>query len=206
MRRKEFSDFNQNEYLELMNAEQVGQLGIIDTKGYPRIIPVNFVLYEGKIYFHGALEGEKYELLKENPKVTFSVYQPYSYIPSYFTSNIACQATIFFKSAHIRGQGSIVEDFDEKIKVVIALMEKHQPEKMYAEIELSNPKYYHYMKTTGIFKITPIEITVKQKFGQNMNDNVIGHVIHFLEERNTPIDLATIVEIKNRRSQSNKTN
>ena len=40
---------------------------------------------------------------------------------------------------------------------------------------------------------------MKQKFGQNMNDNVITHIIQFLEERNTPIDLATVDEIKNRR-------
>ena len=199
MRRNEFAEYNEEEYLELMNVEQVGQLGIVDKNHYPRIIPVNFVLHEGKIYFHGALEGEKYELLKENPKVTFSVYQPFSYIPSYFISNIACQATIFFKSVHIRGQGSLVEDYNEKIKVVIALMEKHQPEKNYADIELDNPKYYHYMETTGIFRIVPSEISVKQKFGQNMNDTVISHIIQYLEERNTPIDLATVTEIKNRR-------
>ena len=199
MRRKEFEKYDQNEYYNLMQVEQVGQLGIVDKNGYPRIVPVNFVLYDENIYFHGALEGEKYDLLKDHPKVTFSVYQPYSYIPSYFTSNIACQATIFFKSVHIRGQGSLVEDFNEKIKIVIKLMEKHQPERRFDDIELSNPKYYHYMETTGIFCITPSEITMKQKFGQNMNDNVIAHMIQFLEERKTPIDLETVAEIINRR-------
>jgi len=199
MRRKEFADFNENEYLELMNQEQVGQLGVIDKKGYPRIIPVNFVLYNGNVYFHGAMEGEKYELLQEKPKVTFSVYQPYSYIPSYFISNIACQATIFFKSVHIRGEGSLVDDFNQKIKVVIALMEKHQPEKKFAEIELSNSKYFHYMETTGIFCITPSEITIKQKFGQNLSDSVISHIIDYLEERNELLDRETVIEIKKRR-------
>ena len=199
MRRNEFSNFDIEEYLDLMNIEQVGQLGVVDKNDYPRIIPVNFVLYNENIYFHGAMEGEKYLLLKEDPKVTFSVYQPYSYIPSYFISNIACQATIFFKSAHIRGQGSIIDNFDEKIKVVIALMEKHQPEKNYTDIDLSNPKYLHYMETTAIFCIKPEEITVKQKFGQNLGDNVISHLIDYLEERNTAIDKETINEIKKRR-------
>ena len=204
MRRKEFEKYEEKEYLEIMEKEQVGQLGVVDTNDYPRIVPVNFVLYNGNIYFHGALEGEKYELLQKNPKVTFSVYQPYSYIPSYFTSNIACQATIFFKSVHIRGTGSLVEDFNEKIEVVIKLMEKHQPEKKYDEIDINNPKYYHYMETTGIFCITPSEITMKLKFGQNMNDNVISHVISYLEERNQPIDLETITEIKSRRPVKEK--
>ena len=204
MRRSEFSQYDESEYLKLMQVEQVGQLGIIDKMGYPRIIPVNFVLYNGNIYFHGALEGEKYELLREHPKVTFSVYQPYSYIPSYFISNIACQATIFFKSVHIRGIGSLVDDFDEKIQVVIELMEKHQPEKNYDDIDLKNPKYYHYMETTGIYCITPSEITMKQKFGQNMSDSVISHIISYLKERNQPIDLQTVDEIKNRRLKNQK--
>lgn len=204
MRRKEFEKYEEKEYLDLMQEEQVGQLGVIDKNGYPRIIPVNFVLYNGNIYFHGALEGEKYELLKENPKVTFSVYQPFSYIPSYFISNIACQATIFFKSVHIRGTGSLVEDYNDKIKVVIKLMEKHQPEKKYTDIDLSNPKYYHYMETTGIFCITPSEITMKLKFGQNMGNSVISHIISYLEERNQPIDHETVLEIKNRRPENSE--
>jgi nitroimidazol reductase NimA-like FMN-containing flavoprotein (pyridoxamine 5'-phosphate oxidase superfamily) len=74
------------------------------------------------------LEGEKYDLLHQQSKVTFSVYQAFSYIPSYFISDLACQATIFFKSAHIRGIGSIVEDLEEKKYIVIELMKKHQPE------------------------------------------------------------------------------
>lgn len=199
MRRKEFERYDEKEYTELMQDEQVGQLGVIDSRGYPRIIPVNFVLYNGNVYFHGALEGEKYELFHKNPKVTFSVYQPYSYIPSYFISNIACQATIFFKSVHIRGQGSLIDDFDEKIKVVISLMEKHQPEKQYADIDLANPKYLHYMETTGIFCITPSEITVKQKFGQNLGDNIIAHIITYLEQRKDSKDIETVKEIKKRR-------
>lgn len=204
MRRKEFEKYTEQEYIDLMNEETVGQLGVVDTNGYPRIIPVNFVLYNSNIYFHGAPEGEKYELLKEQPKVTFSVYHPYSYIPSYFTSSIACQATIFFKSVHIRGIGSLVEDYEEKIEVVKKLMEKHQPEKKYADIELENPKYYHYMETTAIFQVKPSEVTMKIKFGQNMSDPAISSVISYLEDRNQPNDGKTVEEIKNRRPRKSE--
>ncbi len=199
MRRKEFEKYDEKEYIELMQAEKIGQLGVIDASGYPRIIPVNYIFYNNNIYFHGAMDGEKYELLQKQPKVTFSVYQPYSYIPSYIITNIACEATIFFKSVHIRGRGLLVDDFNEKIKILNALMEKHQPEKKYEDIDLSNPKYYHYMETTSIFCISPSEITVKLKFGQNLGSNVISHIISYLEQRKEPIDLETVKEIKKRR-------
>ena len=57
------------------------------------------------------------------------------------------------------------------------------------------------METTGIFCITPVEITIKQKFGQNLNDNVITQIIEHLENRGKPIDHETIKEIKKRRSK-----
>ena len=201
MRRKEFESYTEEELQWLMQYESIGQLGIMDTEGYPRIVPVNFVLFNGNIYFHGAQEGEKFTLFQSNPKVTFSVYKPYSYISSYFMSDIACSATIFFKSAHIRGTGVMVDDYVEKRDIVVKIMEKHQPEKKYIEIDLENPKYLSYMKTTGIFKIIPTEITMKHKFGQNLSDKVIGHIIEQLKLRNEPIDQETIQEIIKRREK-----
>lgn len=189
-----------------MDSEIVGQLGIIDIQGYPRIIPINFVEFKGNIYFHGAREGEKFSIFSgskqnklEDPKVTFSVYKAYSFLPSYFMSDIACAATIFFKSVHIRGRGSLVTDLNEKIDIIISLMEKHQPEKKYIEIDIANKKYLSFLKTTGIFKIKPKEITMKQKFGQNMGDSIINHIIEQLQKRNSKIDQETIIEIQKRR-------
>lgn len=200
MRRKEFSDFTKEEYLNLMNSETVCQIGLVDKEGYPRIVIVNFVEINGNVYFHGAKEGEKFDLFQGNSKVTCSVYKPFSYISSYFTSDIACGATIFFKSIHIRGIGSIVEDLNDKNDVVIKLMQKHQPEKKYSDIDLSNKKYLSFMKTTSVFKITPKEITMKQKFGQQLGIKVIDHIIEQLEIRNKSIDQETVKEIKLRRN------
>jgi len=97
-----------------MNSEIIGQLGVVDEMDYPRIIPVNFTEFDGNIFFHGAQEGEKYNLYLKKPKVTFSVYKPYSYIPSYYMSEQACTATIFFKSVHIRGKGLMNDNLEEK--------------------------------------------------------------------------------------------
>ena len=46
MRRNEFSSSDPIHHQELMNAT-IGQLGIVDTNGYPRIVPLNFVEHNG---------------------------------------------------------------------------------------------------------------------------------------------------------------
>ena len=60
----------------LCNQVDIGHLGLMDAKEYPRIVPLNFVAIDWDIYFHGSLEGEKYQLLKNKPKATFSVDFP----------------------------------------------------------------------------------------------------------------------------------
>lgn len=85
MHRKEFEPQSyKSDFDFLCNRVDIGHLGLVD--GYPRINPLNFVAVGWDIYFHGSLEGEKYNLFKDNPKATFSVDHPYSFIPSYWIS------------------------------------------------------------------------------------------------------------------------
>ncbi|GAV22898.1 pyridoxamine 5'-phosphate oxidase family protein [Carboxydothermus pertinax] len=48
-----------------------GEYGVLATAGkeYPYAVPLNYVYKNGAIYFHSALEGQKLDLLKENPRV-----------------------------------------------------------------------------------------------------------------------------------------
>ncbi|OLS26564.1 MAG: hypothetical protein HeimC3_08830 [Candidatus Heimdallarchaeota archaeon LC_3] len=197
MRRSEFSIYTQEDLISIANNAIEGNLGIIDKNGYPRVVPLNFVLIDNNVYFHGALEGEKFELMLENPKVAFSFDNPYSFIPSYWTSEkMACPATIFFKSVHIRGFGSIVKDLEEKVKALTNLMNKHQPEGKFIPIEYKSKLYKKEIDNVGVFKVKSEEITVKQKFGQNMNQKTRKELIGKLKERNQGMDLETVKELE----------
>ncbi len=197
MRRLDFRISDTETLNWIMSYGKIGHLGIIDEEGYPRIVPLNFVWLDGAVYFHGALDGEKFEIFKTQPKVTFGVDIPYSTIPSYWSAKeYACPATIFFKSAHIRGTGTLVENVTEKAKALQSMMEKDQPEGGYKPITIDEPLYQGPLKKTAVFKIVPVQIDVKVKFGQNLNPTARQNLIAKLEERNQGKDRETAEEIR----------
>jgi len=68
MRRKDKEITDKKKILDIISRAQVCYLGM--SKGnMPYVIPINFGYYEDTIYFHCALEGEKIDVLQENPHV-----------------------------------------------------------------------------------------------------------------------------------------
>ena len=61
---------------ELLKESRRGILAVIGDEGYPYAVPVNYLYDETnlKIYFHGARSGHKYDSIKANDKVCFTVF------------------------------------------------------------------------------------------------------------------------------------
>ena len=51
------------ETIEILKRGKQGILGLNGDDGYPYAIPVNYVYSDGKIYFHGARSGYKYDCM-----------------------------------------------------------------------------------------------------------------------------------------------
>ncbi len=180
---------------EELYDEMVGRVGITTTDGYPRIIPVNFVYLNKSFYFHGATAGEKFDLFKTNPKITFQIDKAYSVLPSnWFDSG--CNATICYKSVYMKANGFIVEDNTEKAVSLQALMEKHQDIGTFIPITANDPTYVKVMKATAIFRVDPIHIDIKFKFAQSYSKEIRQKLVNNLKERNEGDDLATALEIE----------
>jgi len=197
MRRKDFTGAGEDTGTVLSSAP-IGYLGIVDDSGYPRVAPLNFVWHAGKIYFHGAADGEKFSYFAAGPqKAAFSADIPYSSIPSYWISEkYACPATIFFKSVHIKGMGDVVRDAREKASALQKLMEKYQPEGGHAPIAPDDPLYQKPLAETAVFRIDPEFVAVKSKFAQNRPPEVRRDIIARLEVRNEGMDKKTAEEIR----------
>lgn len=60
--------------LDLLKKGEVGVLGTIGANGYPYTIPLNYVVYNNKIYAHCAKDGHKIDNIINNGKISFSVY------------------------------------------------------------------------------------------------------------------------------------
>jgi len=176
---------------------KVGYLGIINSDGYPRVVPVNFWNDDTAIYFHGALTGEKYKAIKESPKVTFNVNRPHSVIPSYWISDDPSHgATHFYESVQINGICSIENDKNIKALVLQKLMEKYQPEGKFLKVTPDEKAYEKAFKMTGIFKVIPNKTNFKVSLGQTYSNEIQKKIVDHLRERNTERDQGTLEAIR----------
>ncbi len=178
----------------LQNAEY-GTLALC-ADNRPYSLPINFVQMDGDIYFHGAKKGRKIEILTQNSFAAFSIVEAGALIPSYFSSTegLACPATQFFKSIMIEGEIVFVEDYNEKMRALDALMKKLQPEGRYKSF--SDKAYEKAINATTIYKLIPKETCAKYKFGQRLPKERFDMIIKHLEKRNNSLDKESIKMMK----------
>lgn len=197
MRRKEFKLTNQAEIDALLNAAEYGVLSTIDEAGFPQTLPVNFVWLEGKICFHGAKAGEKAANIARNAKAGFCVTRALSLIPSYFSDPVlACPATQYFVSIVIKGEVRVVEEAEEKARILNALMRKLQPEGGYAPLSADDDRYANMLKATAVYVLVPARLTAKAKLGQNLSKERLAGLIEQLEKRGGDNDRQTVALMK----------
>ncbi len=197
MRRAELASTDEALFQEVTTEVLVGYLSVVTAAGVPRAIAVNFVAVGHDIYFHGALGGEKYELLQADPPAGFTVVKEYSYIPSHWSApRYACPATQFFKSLEIKGTCGLVNDPIEKARALQALMEKHQPEGGFDPIDATVPQYAKALEQVGVFRVVCASWTGKVKFGQNEPEKLRRIFVDRLRARGGAMDEATALEIE----------
>ncbi len=197
MRRANLASSDRALFDELVNDVAVGYLSLSNSQGAPRSIALNFVALGQDIYFHGALAGEKCELLQSSPAAGFTIVKEYSYIPSHWSApKFACPATQFFKSVEVKGVGEVVSDNGEKALALQALMVKYQPEGHYDPVEVSDPGYAKALSGVGVFRVRCDTWTGKVKLGQSEPKKLRHVLVEKLRERGGPHDEATAREIE----------
>ena len=95
--------------VNFLNEEKTGRIGSIDEKGYPQIIPMNFVFTNNAIYMHSHIRGEKLDNIKRDSKVGFEVDKNLEFLPSYFFDpEDASLADTLYISVIIKGEASMI--------------------------------------------------------------------------------------------------
>ena len=193
MRRTDYEMSERVRMEQLLATATHGYLGTVRADGWPMVVPLNFVFADERIYFHGATEGEKMEAVARDDRVTFTVVEEFSLVPSHFRDpRYACPATQYYKAVMVRGRARVVEEAAEKARALQALMEKLQPEGGYVPITADEPLYRKSLRTTAVVAVEVEEMTGKFKFGQNLPASKREEVATRLEARGCPIDHATV--------------
>lgn len=99
-------------------------LSMTKPDGTPYAVPLNVVPDEvyGVLYFHCAGEGEKWEILKNDPAVCLTVVSHAAMVPKAFT----CA----YRSAMFRGRAQVVSDEGERVKAMMLLCQSFDPKGM----------------------------------------------------------------------------
>ena len=112
---------SEQECLEVLKKEKRGVLALHGENGYPYALPTNYFYNEedGLIYFHGAREGNKIDLLKKDNRVSFCV----------FTQGFQKEGDWAYNptSVIIRGRITVVRDSEQIRKQCRKLGMKYYP-------------------------------------------------------------------------------
>ena len=163
----------------------------------PYSVPINFVFHQDVVYFHGSKQGRKMDYIRANQYASMSIVEPFSVIPSYFSSTegLACPATHFFRSLSIEGEIEIVTEYDEKVLALQVLMEKFQPEGAYRSLD--DKVYKKRVEATEVFKLIPSDIKGKVKLAQHLPIERFEMILEHLEKRGDILDKLTVLAMKN---------
>lgn len=103
---------------EILSKGEYGVLSMTGTSGNPYGVPLNYCLIKDTLYFHCALEGRKVDLLRQNPRVSFTVVGSTEIQPSAFTTA--------YESCLVEGTSYEAEG-QEKDQALRGLIEKYSP-------------------------------------------------------------------------------
>ncbi len=126
---------------EILTREPRGVLALLGDYDYPYALPMSHVYVDGKIYFHGAMQGHKNDAVKKHDKVSYCVFDEgvknddgWSYT---------------FRSVIVFGRIRTLADDDEKVEKLTHLGDKFFPthDETVSEIE-------RLLHRTEVFDIT----------------------------------------------------
>lgn len=170
---------------EILAAARVGRLGTLGADGYPYVVPVNYVYWQGAIYFHCALQGEKLENIKACPKVCFEVDAPLAYLDTGYDASMSpCAVTQFYRSVVIRGRAEVVDDVETKVAALNALMGIFENKADYGEISADTPA----VASCLVVAIRIEQLTAKANLAQKKDDETRARIKGYLRDRDLPGD------------------
>ena len=140
----------------LLERTLVGRIATINRKRFPVIKPVNFLYWDGKLYFHSSKQGEKIADIRRGSPVCFEIDEPIAYVVA---KGAACSANYFYRSIIVKGKAHLVNQREKKLIILKKLMEKYQPEGGYDEFATA------VVQKTTVVEISIEELTGKQSLG-----------------------------------------
>jgi nitroimidazol reductase NimA-like FMN-containing flavoprotein (pyridoxamine 5'-phosphate oxidase superfamily) len=122
LRRKERAMKTPREMELLLERMPVGRLAVTTEEG-PYIVAVNYLFFQGSIYFHSGMAGRKMDALRADPRVCFMVDE----IGPQVLWEQGCGISQIYKSVVCFGKVEFVEGQAEKRAILRKMVQKYVP-------------------------------------------------------------------------------
>lgn len=154
MRRTEREITDQNEIEDIIARCDICRIALCKD-GKPYMVPMNFGYKDRVLYLHSAHDGEKMDIIKENPNLCFEMEVDTVLVPG----EIGCKWTMHYKSVIGFGVAEIVTDTAEKSQALDIIMEQY----------CGNQKFDFIPKVLDMMSIikVPVDEMTGKKAGSN---------------------------------------
>ncbi len=153
MRRTDREVTDRQEMIAIMKKCDVCRIGLND-EGYPYILPLNFGMKVAdekvELYFHGAMEGKKYDLIRTDNRASFEMDCEHRLLTDLDRGN----CTMEYESVMGRGHIEMVSD-EDKLEALCILMDHYH--------QGTFPFNRAVMPQTRVFKLVVEEMTGKRR-------------------------------------------
>ena len=119
MRRKN-QLLSNSQSISILEKCSSGVLAVLGDDDYPYAVPLSYVYYDNKIFFHVAKSGYKLDAIKNNNKVSFCVIEKDDIKPEEYTT--------YYRSVIVFGRAFIIEDDNIKRGAIEKLALKYYPD------------------------------------------------------------------------------
>jgi len=152
----------------LLERKPVGRLAVTTEDG-PYIVALNYLFFEGSIYFHSGPSGRKMEALQADSRVCFLVDE----VGPQVLWDRGCGISQVYKSVVCSGKAEFVEGALEKKRMLERMVQKYVP----SSYPLS-PMTDQNVKKTAVVRIVIESMTGKE--------NVLSPLHTVLPDRSQP--------------------
>ena len=128
--RREKQQLSNREAVRILEEGKTGILAVISENGYPYTVPLNYVYYDGKIYFHSAKSGHKIDAIRDCEKVSFCVISKDDVIKE--------KLTTAYESAIVFGRARILTQEQEIVEAAKRFSLKYNEDEELADREIKN--------------------------------------------------------------------
>ena len=148
--RRSKQQLTQQECVQVLKNEPRGVLSMMGENGYPYGIPMDhwYCEEDGKLYFHGAVEGHKIDAIAQCDKVSYCVMDEGYREPGEWPLHI--------KSVIVFGRLHTVSDKEKTVQICTEIGKKFTDDEAYLQKELAGS-----LSRVLCLELTPEHITGK---------------------------------------------